>query len=29
MDRFDDVDLARLRRRRAVEWTLYGPDESR
>ncbi len=24
--RFDDVDLARLRRRRTVKWTLYGPE---
>ena len=23
---FDDVDVARLRRRRTVKWTLYGPD---
>ena len=23
---FDDVDLARLRARRTVKWTLYGPD---
>src|SRR5262245_35159867 len=23
---FDDVDLERLRRRRTVKWTLYGPD---
>lgn len=23
---FDDVDLDRLRRRRTVKWTLYGPD---
>src|SRR5690242_18323092 len=23
---FDDVDIARLRRRRTVKWTLYGPD---
>jgi cystathionine beta-lyase len=26
MHRFDAVDLARLRRRRTVKWTLYGPD---
>src|ERR1700749_2026558 len=23
---FDDVDVARLRRRRTGKWTLYGPD---
>src|SRR5689334_18127408 len=23
---FDDVDVERLRRRRTVKWTLYGPD---
>jgi cystathionine beta-lyase len=23
---FDDVDVARLRRRRTVKWTLYGPE---
>jgi hypothetical protein len=23
---FDDVDLERLRRRRTVKWSLYGPD---
>lgn len=26
MSHFDDVDVARLRRRRTVKWTLYGPD---
>ena len=26
MQHFDDVDIARLRRRRTVKWTLYGPD---
>ena len=24
--RFDDVAVERLRRRRTVKWTLYGPD---
>src|SRR5215831_4949548 len=23
---FDDVDIERLRHRRTVKWTLYGPD---
>jgi cystathionine beta-lyase len=23
---FDNVDVERLRRRRTVKWTLYGPD---
>src|SRR5215470_11287383 len=26
MSVFDDVDTARLRRRRTVKWSLYGPD---
>ena len=26
MSVFDDVDIERLRRRRTVKWTLYGPD---
>src|SRR5215470_11585333 len=26
MHRFDDVDIARLRRRRTIKWTLYGPE---
>src|SRR5215467_5526376 len=26
MQRFDVVDIARLRQRRTVKWTLYGPD---
>ncbi len=26
MSPFDDVDVERLRRRRTVKWTLYGPD---
>jgi cystathionine beta-lyase len=26
LDRFDRVDVAALRRRRTVKWTLYGPD---
>jgi cystathionine beta-lyase len=26
VSRFDDVDIARLRRRQSVKWTLHGPD---
>ena len=26
MSRFDQVDIAALRRRRTVKWSLYGPD---